>query len=533
MTELIEFSPEVIASTAYLFNIEALVGLFKKISLLLPEASCIFGGPEFLGDNRNFLENNKNISCVFRGDESSFPDFLKNYDAPALWHGIKGICYIDSEKNYIDNGAACFAGSLDDLPSPYEKGYFQKEKPFVHYETARGCVSKCSFCVSSLSGGVKFHGLRRIESDLKALRDAGIMEIRILDRTFNVPEKRAAELIGLFSNKFSDMKFHIEIDPARLKEEVINGLNSAPKNQFHLELGIQSFNKMSLEAVNRRADIKKVIGNLELLTKSNNCAVHTDIIAGLPNQKYADLVDDVFRLVEIGPAEIQLEILKILPGTPIANNLKNQAKWNPLPPYEVLCTPDISFGELSKVRVLSRILDCYYNIDGLRNLFRFAAARDRNFLSAFLEFAGPLFSLREKPSLTARLNSLSGYAKMKNDSNLEEMVSFSFCFNGCPSEKMKNIRLLKGTEKDDIKRWGETGTLWKTNMEPAEKPVYLACFSFNAGDLFLNPFACIKEGCFRYLFYYSKFGLSGKSAGIDFLRKSSKLPPSLLRYVKK
>ncbi len=523
LEKLIDIDPELIFSTAYLFNTEALQKTFKKISLLIPKAICVMGGPEFLGDNQNFLNLNRNIASVFRGDESSFPKFLKNYKNPDVWTEIEGLCFIDKNGNYIDNGTASFNGNLDDLPSPYEKGYFLKEKPFVHYESARGCVSKCSFCTSSISAGVKLHGVKRVESDLNILHDAGIREIRILDRTFNVPEKRAIELTSLFSSKFPDIKFHVEIDPSKLTDKVITALNSTPKGQFHIEAGVQTFNCFSLKNINRNIDTEKLTSNLKSLTESKNYALHMDIIAGLPKQKYSDIIEDVRKLVEIGPEEIQLEVLKILQGTPIANDLQNEIKWSPSPPYEVLFTPDLSFGELSSIKILSRIIDSYYNVEGLRNLFRFAITRDMNFLSAFLNQTRSLFVLKDKPSLRIKLNSLFEYAKSKNNPVLEGMVTFAACLNGCLSEELKNVKMLKGSEIDDLKRCFATNLLWKNGEEIAEKPVCSAEFNFNAGDLFLNPLADIRAGNFRYLFYYSKFGISGKSVKIENVSKISQL----------
>lgn len=518
LEKLIKFNPEIIVSTAYLFNTEILQKLFKKISVLIPETICVLGGPEFLGNNLDFLSSNKNISCVFRGDESSFPDFLRNYKNPDTWSCIKGICFIDDKNNYIDKETASFHGNLDDLPSPYERGYFQKEKPFIHYETARGCVSQCSFCTSSVSGGVKLHSVRRVESDLNILYTTKIREIRILDRTFNIPEKRAVELIELFSTKFPDIKFHLEIDPSRLTDKVIKALDSVQKNQLHIEVGVQTFNSASLKKTNRDIDIEKIINNLKDLAESKNCALHTDIIAGLPGQKYSDLIEDVIKLIEIGPEEIQLEVLKILPGTPIANDLKSGIKWSPTPPYEVLFTPDICFKELFSIKILSRIIDSFYNIEGLRNLFRFAVIKDKNFLHVFLGQVYPLFTLKDKPSLMVRLNSLLEYTRRKNDLILEGMVTFACCLNGALLGKLNNVKLLKGSEINEIKKCFVTDILWKNDEKMAEKPVCLAQFNFNAGDIFLNPRMDIRTETSQYLFYYSRFGINGKTVRVESLK---------------
>ena len=40
----------------------------SRVKALLPDACLILGGPEFLGDNEEFLRKNPFVDCVFRGE---------------------------------------------------------------------------------------------------------------------------------------------------------------------------------------------------------------------------------------------------------------------------------------------------------------------------------------------------------------------------------------------------------------------------------------------------------------------------------
>ena len=116
-----------------------------------------------------------------------------------------------------------------------------------------------------------------------------------------------------------------------------------------------------LECSRNGAPIKSLEG-LEYLINLKKFEVHADLIAGLPLYTYKDLLSDVITLMEVKPGEIQLELLKLLPGTYFRDNADlYNIKYSPLPPYEVLETNNISYYELNKAVVLSKILDRWYN----------------------------------------------------------------------------------------------------------------------------------------------------------------------------
>lgn len=73
-----ERQPDLIASTCWLFNHETLMHILCRTNVLLPKCMIVLGGPEFLGENENFLRQHRFVSTVFRGEgEESFPQWLK------------------------------------------------------------------------------------------------------------------------------------------------------------------------------------------------------------------------------------------------------------------------------------------------------------------------------------------------------------------------------------------------------------------------------------------------------------------------
>lgn len=105
--EAYRHKPDILAATTWLFNHEQLLHIVSRLKALLPETCLILGGPEFLGDNEFFLRKNPFVNCVFRGEgEEAFPQWLACWNHPEQWKDIPGLCYLDADKQYKDNGIA-------------------------------------------------------------------------------------------------------------------------------------------------------------------------------------------------------------------------------------------------------------------------------------------------------------------------------------------------------------------------------------------------------------------------------------------
>jgi hypothetical protein len=59
--------------------------------------------------------------------------------------------------------------------------------------------------------------------------------------------------------------------------------------------------------------------------------------------------------------EIQLGILKLLPGAPVSRDNESGLRCNPLPPYEVQETSAMSAGELARIRNFARFWEIVIN----------------------------------------------------------------------------------------------------------------------------------------------------------------------------
>lgn len=385
--EIYRHRPDILAATTWLFNHEQLMHVASRVKALLPEACLVLGGPEFLGDNEEFLRKNPFVDCVFRGEgEEVFPQWLTCWNHPEQWHTVPGLCYLTPNKEYKDNGIARvlnFAG----LVPPEQSRFFNWSKPFVQLETTRGCFNTCAFCVSGGEKPVRTLSIESIRERLQLIHAHGIKNVRVLDRTFNYNPRRAKELLRLFLEFHPDIRFHLEIHPALLSEELKEELSLLPKGLLHLEAGIQSLREPVLEKSRRMGKLSDALDGLRFLCALPNMETHADLIAGLPLYHLHEIFEDVRTLAGYAAGEIQLESLKLLPGTEMHRRAEELGiKYSPLPPYEVLQTHEISVSELQTARQLSRLLDGFYNTPAWQALTRELILNDEQFLHRFLAY---------------------------------------------------------------------------------------------------------------------------------------------------
>ena len=379
--------PDVIAATFWLFTHQMQIEVLSRAVQLIDNVKVVCGGPEFLGDNEEFLRRHSFVTAIIKGEgEEALPQLLETIDNEAAWADMKGLCWISpSDGIYHDNGIARVA-DFAALKYPEESQFFKWDKPFVQLETTRGCFNTCAFCVSGGEKPVRYQSIEQVQARLENIYAHGINDIRVLDRTFNYDTERACRMLDLFMQYDGKMRFHLEIHPSLLSETLKNKLAELPKGLLHLEAGIQSLDNMVLSESGRKGSLKSSLEGLEYLCSLDNVETHADLIAGLPEYSLDMLCRDIAKLTQIGVDELQVESLKVLPGTQMRQNAKEKGlRFSPLPPYEILQTPSMTPAELKTAMHISRTLDFYYNAPSWQRVTRELIGSDEEFIMNFTQ----------------------------------------------------------------------------------------------------------------------------------------------------
>lgn len=363
IAEIYRLRPTVVGFSCYIWNIEYVLKVVDTLGQLLPDLVVILGGPEASFSGEELLVQHPAVSYVIAGEgEEAFRALLQ-----ALTAGKEDLGYIPGLYWRKNGEVRCNGGyqeiqDLDTIPSPYVKELDDLEHKLVYLETSRGCPYRCSYCLSSISRQVRFFSLDRVKADMKRLIDAGVPQVKMIDRSFNWPKERAREIWRFIAEHSHQTAFHFEIRPDLLEEEDLSFLAQMPPGILQFEIGIQSTNPQTIKAIQRNMVIDKALEAIRRLAQAGNIHLHVDLIAGLPYEdlkSFAKSFDDVFST---GPQRIQVGFLKLLPGSRMrqeAATMDYLYTW--FPPYEVMQSDAMSYEDLLMVKDVEHLVELYYN----------------------------------------------------------------------------------------------------------------------------------------------------------------------------
>ncbi len=347
--QLLAHTPRIVALGVYIWNVaetEAVVTLLRTVA---PEVVIVVGGPEV-----------------------SHPP-----DLPALASRVDHIVTGPGEHTLpelcrqILEGNAPARRIVPGLPVPLE----QLELPYrdytdedirhriVYVEASRGCPFKCEFCLSSLDKTAKPFPLPRFLDEMARLLERGARHFKFIDRTFNLRVDSSVAILTFFLQRLSDdLYLHFEVVPDNLPDPLKAVLQRFPPGVLQFEVGVQSFDPVIQQRINRRQNNDRTRANLRWLRRHTGAHIHADLIFGLPGDTLENFAASFDELVALGPQEIQLGILKRLRGAPLERHTEPFGmRYNPLPPYNVLATADLDFATIQRMNRFARHWDLIGN----------------------------------------------------------------------------------------------------------------------------------------------------------------------------
>ncbi len=365
---------KVVGLGVYIWNVAQTCEVVRRLKALCPEVKVVLGGPEVSHEVQQ-QEIVKLADHVITGwGDVSFPRLCQ-----ALLHGPQPLMKIIVGEQ----------PPLEQIELPYSL-YSQEDLAhrLLYVEASRGCPFKCEFCLSSLDKTAWTFELDAFLAELDSLYQRGARTFKFVDRTFNLKIDASLTILQFFLDRLSkDLFLHFEVIPDHLPDRLKDKIAQFPPGVLQFEVGIQSFNVEVQQRISRRQDNDKTEANLRWLVSASNAHLHTDLIFGLPGESLASFADGFDRLYGIGPHEIQLGILKRLRGTPIDRHSAEYAMvYDPLPPYAVLQTRDVSCTDMQRFARLARYWDLVANSGRFKESLALVLSASSPF-AAFLDFS--------------------------------------------------------------------------------------------------------------------------------------------------
>lgn len=379
LQDIYKKKPDIIAFSCYIWNMGMIDVLTKELRKVMPEVKIWLGGPEVTYDGKLKLQSNDAIDGIIMGEgEETFLELLEYYMEGAVsLPEIKGITYRASAykcTNKASHDKLCEerdditvtplrpSMDLSKVPFPYENMEDFKNK-IIYYETSRGCPYSCSYCLSSIDRKVRLRDIELVKKELAFFIDHKVPQVKFVDRTFNCNKKHAMAIWKFIKEHDNGItNFHFEIAADILDEEELDLLSTLRVGLIQLEIGVQSTNPDTIQAIQRKMDFEKLSKIVYQIKEGENIHQHLDLIAGLPYEGYESFRGSFNDVYSLRPDQFQLGFLKVLKGSAIFNeNKKNKIVYKSEPPYEVLCTPWLSYDDVLKLKSVEEMVEIYYN----------------------------------------------------------------------------------------------------------------------------------------------------------------------------
>ena len=500
--------PEVIGFSCYIWNWKMVQEILAELPKILPETEIWLGGPEVTYDGPGLLKKFPQVTGIMVGEgEATFRELLEKYlqeaEDEAQPDGLQKSMRIAERFGQIPG--LCLASGytapreltdLTTLPFLYED-----MEPFtnriIYYETSRGCPYRCSYCLSSIDKKVRLRDISVVKRELQFFLDQKVKQVKFIDRTFNCDHKHAMEIWQyIYEHDNGVTNFHFEISADILREEEIALLNRFRPGLAQLEIGVQSTNPDTIRAIHRVMDVDKLERIVAAIHRGQNIHQHLDLIAGLPYEDYESFGRSFDRVYGMRPEQLQMGFLKVLKGSDMHEHAEEYGiRYLEQPPYEVLYTNWISYGEIRRLKRIEEMVELYYNSGQFTHTLPFL---EKAFPGAFAMYETLADFYREQgyftnsPARSYRYQILLAFAEQYDSENsgiYRELLTYDMYLR--ENLKSRPTFAAESTEgiKEDIRQFYQTEEQersylpayvqydWKqlsrmTHLEPFHYPVW-------------------------------------------------------------
>lgn len=371
LQEIYRRRPDVVAFSCYIWNLQMIERVLEDLPRVLPEVQIWAGGPEVSYDAPEFLKKHDCMTGVMMGEgEETFLELMEYWHGKKKLNEIPGITWRDREGEIkVQPGRPLL--DMNRIPFLYDE-LDDFEHRIIYYESSRGCPFSCSYCLSSIDKSVRFRDAQTVVKELQFFLDRKVPQVKFVDRTFNCRHSHALTIWNYIREHDNGItNFHFEIAADLLNEEELALLNTMRSGLVQLEIGVQSTNQKTIEAIDRVMDFSHLCSVVKRVQSGHNIHQHLDLIAGLPWENFDSFRQSFNDVYHLYPDQLQLGFLKVLKGSRMQEKAEEYGiVYHSDPVYEVFYTNWISYQEILELKQIEDMVEVYYNSGQFPNTIR-------------------------------------------------------------------------------------------------------------------------------------------------------------------
>ncbi|MCR5040864.1 MAG: cobalamin-dependent protein [Clostridia bacterium] len=312
--------PYLVGFSCYVWNMEYNLALARRIKQTYPSCLTVFGGHN-IPFNAEILDREPCVDYLMHGEgEVNFVRLLKTLDrADPSGSGEPAqdplLGLTDLSLRVGGRGTTLPAGkcavSLDDMPSPYTAGLFDRmleEYPTVQFqgtlETNRGCPYDCAFCDWCFTERIRKFPIEKIKSEIKWMSDHRIPYCYCADANF-----------GIFPRDYEIAEYVVERNKATGYPKIFKPCYAKNSDERVFSIGrllndngvdkgvtlaYQSMSPEVLRNIGRQNLDIEYFTNLNARYTEAGIPTYTELILGLPGETYDSFCSGLCGLLEAG-----------------------------------------------------------------------------------------------------------------------------------------------------------------------------------------------------------------------------------------
>ncbi len=319
--------PFIVAFSCSVWNMEYNKALAKMVKEKSPGCTVVFGGHS-VNEDASLLESEDYIDILVFGEgEMTFAGLLKNLLSGNIGD-TDNIAYRENGCTIRTSRSLC--KSLDELPSPYLSGIFDKiiaENKGVEFlsvlETNRGCPYSCAYCDWCAGKKMRFFPIEKVKEEIRWLSENKIAYCFCADSNFGMFERDVEIAQWLIQAKKSNGYPEVfrpcyEKNSADRVFKICSMLNSVGMDKG-ATMAYQTLSDEALSNIGRKNLTMEHFSSLMQKYNEAGIPTYSELILGLPGETKESFCKGICRLLENGQHNsLSVYHCEVLPNSELA-----------------------------------------------------------------------------------------------------------------------------------------------------------------------------------------------------------------------